>query len=46
MHHLESDGLHPVFDIGGYPAVQVCEFHLQTENVVHCVGPDVQKLLK
>ena len=33
----------PVFDIGGYPAARVHEFHLRTENVVHCVSPDVQK---
>ena len=39
-------GLQPVFDIGGYPAVRVREFHLQTKNVVHYVGPDVQKFLK
>ena len=34
-----------VVNIGGYPAARIREFHLQTENVVHCVGPDVQKLL-
>ena len=33
-----------VFDIGGYPATQIREFHLQTENVLF-VGPDIQKLL-
>ena len=35
----------PVFDTGGYPAARVRKFHLQTEKVVHCVSPDLQKLL-
>ena len=34
-----------MFDIGGSPAVRVSQFHLWTENIVHCIGPDVQKLL-
>ena len=43
--HKEYLGTGSVFDFGSYPAARVREFHLRTENVVHCVGLDVQKLL-